>query len=100
MDYHEVVGLVVLALIAILGFFINIKKTMVEDKKPIEELNLNIVELNANFRNMLENDKVRDVRITTHGKEIDDLKLRQKENEKTIVSHDLRIKRVEDEILK
>lgn len=74
MDYYAILGMLGVALIAIFGFLLSIKKTIKEDQKPIEDLNVTITRLNTNFENMLANDKVRDKRLETHGKEIDDLK--------------------------
>lgn len=74
MEYYAVFGMLGVALIAIIGFLISIKNNIKEENKPIEELNVTITRLNANFENMLDNDKVRDKRIENHGKEIDDLK--------------------------
>lgn len=74
MEYYAVFGMVGVGLIAIIGFLISIKNNIKEENKPIEELNVTITRLNTNFENMLANDKVRDKRLETHGKEIDDLK--------------------------
>ena len=81
---------------AITGFFISIKKSINEERKPIEELNLNIVRLNANFDNMMRSDEIRDTRITKHGEEIDRIIEIQRESEKTLSNHELRIKRLEE----
>lgn len=96
MDYYLVFGMMVVALIAITGFFISIKKSINEERKPIEELNLNIVRLNANFDNMMRSDEIRDTRITKHGEEIDRIIEIQRESEKTLSNHELRIKRLEE----
>ena len=96
MDYYLVFGMMVVALIAITGFFISIKKSINEERKPIEELNLNIVRLNANFDNMMRSDEIRDTRITKHGEEIDRIIEIQRESENTLSKHELRIKRLED----
>lgn len=98
MEYYQIVGLVVIALIAIIGFFISIKKSLNDERKPIEDLNQNIVRLNANFENMLENDKIRDKRINKHGEEIDEIIEKQRENEKQLVRHELRIGSLEKKV--
>lgn len=95
MEYYQIFGLVFAALIAIVGFFISIKKSLNDEKKPIEDLNLNIVRLNTNFEHMLENDVIRDRRITRHGEEIDEIIEKQRENEKTLIKHDMRIGNLE-----
>lgn len=74
MDYYTVFGMMAVGLIAIIGFLISIKNNIKEENKPIEKLNVTITRLNTNFENMLANDKVRDKRLETHGKEIDALK--------------------------
>lgn len=96
MDYYAVLGLMFAALVAIVGFFISIKKTINDERKPIEDLNENIVRLNANFDNMMRNDEIRDVRITKHGEQIDRVIETQRQNEKTLSNHELRIKNLED----
>lgn len=88
MDYYAVVGMVAIALIAMVGFFISIKKSISDERKPMEDLNINITKLNTNFENMLEQDKIRDKRIEKHGVEIDEI-------EKTVNNHEARIKVLE-----
>lgn len=80
MSYEEIFGMIFIAFIAICGFFYSMKKTMKEERKPLEDLNNSIIELNANFKNMVEADKVRDGRITKHGLEIEALQGRASEN--------------------
>ena len=58
------------------ALFLLLKKSIEEEKKPIQELNNSIIRLNINFENMLANDKIRDERIGNHGKEIDKLENR------------------------
>lgn len=71
MSYEEVFGFTFIAFIAICGFFLNVKKSLKEEKKPLDDLNNNIIRLNTNFENMLESDKIRDQRITKHGLELE-----------------------------
>lgn len=56
---------------------------------PIIQLNVNITKLNTNFENMMERDKERDNRISTHGKEIENI-------EKIVNIHEWRIKDLEE----
>lgn len=95
MSYHEILGLMTVALIAIVSFFISIRKTLKDDRQPIEDLNINIVKLNANFQNMIDKLNIQQQRIDKHGREIDNLIAKQRENEKTLDKHDLRIERIE-----
>lgn len=75
----------------ILGFF----GALITLVAPILKLNTNLVRLNTNFENMIKNDEVRDQRISTHGKEIDNLRDRIKENSHTISNHETRIQSLE-----
>lgn len=96
MDYYTIAGMVIVALIAYAGSYRSIKKESVNDRKPIEDLNISITKLNINFQHMLENDDVRDKRIENHGKEIDALKEKQIINEKILNEHEFRIGIMED----
>ena len=98
MNYYEVVGLMTVALIAIISFFISIRKTIRDDRKPLEELNTNIVKLNANFQNMLDKLAVQEKRLNKHGNEIDEIIESQRDNEKKLDRHELRIERIEKHI--
>ena len=98
MNYYEVVGLMTVALIAIISFFISIRKTIRDDRKPLEELNTNIVKLNANFQNMLDKLTVQEKRLNKHGSEIDEIINNQRDNEKKLDRHELRIERIEKHI--
>lgn len=95
MEYYAVVGMVVAALAVIVGLFASVKKTIAEERKPIDDLNLNIVRLNANFENMMKDDTIRDTRITKHGEEIDRIIETQRQNEKTLSNHEYRIQSLE-----
>lgn len=95
MEYYEIVGLVLVALIAIASFLYSIKKNTKEDMLPLEELNINITKLNSNFEYMLKIDEVRDKRINKHGKEIDEIVERQRDNEKKLDNHEYRLTTLE-----
>lgn len=98
MSYYEIVGLMAIALIALFSFFSSVKKTLKEDRKPIEELNKTIIELNVNFKNMIEQNKIRDDRITRHGHQIDTLEYAVKDNSKRLDIQDTRITHLEQRI--
>lgn len=98
MSYYEIVGLMAIALIALFSFFSSVKKTLKEDRKPIEELNKTIIELNVNFKNMIEQNKIRDDRITRHGRQIDKLEDAVKDNNSRLDIHDTRITHLEKQI--
>lgn len=70
--------------------------TLIAVVSPILRLNSNIVKLNANFENMLKSDEIRDKRLDQHGREINDLLLRQQANEKVLDLHELRIDNLEN----
>lgn len=98
MNYYEIVGLMAVALIAIISFFVSIRKTIHDDRKPLEELNTNIVKLNANFQNMLDKLAVQEKRLNKHGSEIDEIVNKQRNNEMKLERHELRIERIEKHI--
>ena len=89
MDYYAILGMMVVALIAIVGFFISIKKNIVDEKRPMHDLNINLTRLNANFENMLRQDEIRDERIKKHGNEIDKI-------EHEVNDHETRISILEE----
>lgn len=106
MDYYLIFGMVMVSVIAILGFLMSMRKSIKDEaekrkeesekrNKPINDLNLTITELNVHFKHMLENDVVRDKRLDKHGQEIDKIVEKQRENEKTLGNHELRITTLE-----
>ena len=95
MDYYAIVGMVVIAFIALFGFLHSFKKSIEDEKKPMQELNNSIIRLNVNFGNMLKNDQIRDNRIRIHGKEIDELDDRLNEVEHEQSNHETRISSLE-----
>lgn len=82
---NETVGMIIAAVVVIAGFVGVIVKVM----KPINDLNLNIVKLTAAIDRLIDNDKVQDVRIKTHGEEIDKLKT-------GFAEHDVRLRTLEN----
>lgn len=88
-DYYAVLGMVIACLIAIIGVYITIKNNTEKEKKPIEDLNINIVKLTMAIENMKANDQIRDRRINKHGKEIDDLN-------KVVNLHELRLNKIDN----
>lgn len=95
MSYYEVVGFMAVGLIAIVSFFMSVRKTLNDDRQPIEDLNINIVKLNANFQNMIDKLNNQQLRLDKHGRDIDHVINKQLENEKTLDKHELRIERIE-----
>lgn len=95
MDYYAIVGMVVAALILVGTAMNTQKKSVKEELKEVEQLNVNIVRLNASIEHMIELDRVRDRRITKHGEELDAVKERQIENEKRLQDHESRLKNFE-----
>lgn len=106
MDYYTILGYIASALIAVVAFYSTQKKSMKDDMRKeaeahdrsareLQALNENIIKLNVNFENMLQNDLVRDKRIEKHGKEIDDIVERQRDNEHILANHEGRIKSLE-----
>ena len=106
MDYYAVIGMVASALIAVASFYLTQKRAMKDDMRKeteahdrsareLQALNENIIKLNVNFENMLQSDQIRDKRIEKHGKEIDDIIDRQRNNEHILANHEGRIKSLE-----
>lgn len=95
MDYQTILGMVVTAVIALVGCYAAIKKNISDERKPMEDLNNNITKLNLNFEHMLQQDGVRDKRIEKHGQEIDEIREQQNENEKILGNHETRISYLE-----
>lgn len=95
MNYYEILGITLACFIIIVGFFISIKRSVDDDKRPLDELNANIIKLNANFENIMKNDAVRDRRIEKHGMEIDSIVEKQRESEKILSNHEIRLGAVE-----
>lgn len=91
MDYYTIAGMVIVAVLAFLGSYYSIKKNAVDDRKPLEDLNINITKLNVNFEHMMENDDIRDARLKKHGEEIDNIKERQRNNERVLDRHESRL---------
>ena len=107
MEQYAIIGVILSPLLAVATFYLTQKRAMKEDlrkeaeahersAKEIQDLNKNIIELNVNFKNMLENDKVRDNRITKHGQEIESVIERQRENEHELANHETRISSLEN----
>lgn len=102
MDYYAIVGMVALALVALFGFLITfkapIKKEIDDGRKPIDELNINVIRPNSNFDYMRERDEIRDQRINKHGTEIDTIIEKQRANEKALAKLEMRVGVIEKEI--
>lgn len=95
MEYYAVVGMTFMAFIALFGLFINIKKGLADERKPLNDLNITMTKLNENIKHILENDVTRDNRLNKHSEEIDAIVSRQKENEKKLEIHEVRIRNLE-----
>lgn len=98
MEYYTIVGMVLVAIIAIFSFYVTIKKSVKEELGSLDELNINVVRLNSNFEHMLERDGIRDKRIDKHGKEVDELKENMQSVDKALIRHEYRISQLEKEI--
>lgn len=88
-DYYTVSGMVLACLIAIVGVYVTVKNNAEREKKPINDLNINIVRLTVAIESMKENDQIRDQRINKHGEEIDNLN-------KVVNLHELRLNKIDD----
>ncbi len=103
MDYYTILGMVVVALIALIGIcltmYSQVKKSTLESKEPIYKLDNTITQLTEEIRHMREFDQNRDKRIEKHGREIDSLKNTVTEglqdHEIKLLDHENRIKNIE-----
>lgn len=69
---------------------------MIEDNRRLmDELNTNVVKLNAHFENMRKKYEVRDRRIDKHGSEINSIIEKQDENEKELAQVKFRVSALE-----
>lgn len=95
MDYYAIVGMLAIGLMAIFGGVASIRKMIEDSRRPMDELNINVVKLNAHFENMREKDEVRDKRIDKHGAEIDSIIEKQRLNEKELAQIKMRVDALE-----
>lgn len=93
MNYEEILGFMAVGFIALIGFMISIKKYMTDERKPLDQLNENIIRLNENIKNMAKADEIRDKRIGEHGKEIEELQKKAEVNS-------YKIKELQEEVKK
>lgn len=98
MDYYAVAGMVIVALIAFLGAYYAMRKHVIESNEPISELTKAIIELNVNFKYMLEKIERNDKSIELNDKKIDKIIERQRDNEKILDLHNIRIGNLENAI--
>mgnify|MGYP001167203146 FL=1 len=88
-DYYTVLGMVLACLIAIVGVYVTVKNNAEREKKPIDDLNINIAKLTVAIESMKESDQIRDRRINKHGEEIDNLN-------KVVNLHELRLNKIDN----
>ena len=89
MQEHELIGLLVGALTALIGLVSAITV-------PIIRLNSNIVKLNSNIIHIQELDRTWDERLNSHSEDIDNIIERQRSNEKILDLHELRLTSLEE----
>ena len=100
MDYYMIFGMVAVCVIALVGFYITFVKYIKDKDEPTKELNINLTKLNANFEHMIELDEIRDRRITTHGKEIDELRNGVNDLDKRVTKNEVRVDNLEEKMKK
>jgi len=71
MEYYAIVGMVVFALIAIIGVYYAVKTNTEKSIEPIHQLNVTIAKLTAAVDNMSASLERIDQRVTKHGGEIE-----------------------------
>lgn len=91
MDYYAIVGMLVIGLFVLINYLSGFKNKILADRKPIEDLNTSIIELNINFKNMLEREKSTDEEIKSLSEKVHD-------NKHMLVNHETRLKSVENKI--
>ena len=65
--------------------------------KPINDLNVNIVKLNATIESLIQSIHTHEKRLNAHSSKIDEINKKLWEHAGTLDSHDERIKRLEHE---
>lgn len=85
MGEAEFIGMLILALVVVVGLIVSIVT-------PILRLNTNIVKLNDSITMLIKDDERQNRRIEQHGKEIDDLKIKTAKHDVEI--EDLKRKKV------
>lgn len=98
MDYYLIFGMVVVAMIAVLGFITSIKNEGKKEQSLFEQLNISITQLNDEIRRMNDITVSNEKRIEKHGKQIDDLDNCVSDIEKQVSIHDLKISNIEKSI--
>lgn len=91
MEYYTIFGMVVVALIAMVGVYYAVKTNTEKSMQVIHELNLSITKLTAAIENMQKEAQVTNKRLEKHGKEIDELKDKVIEAEHILSNHEARL---------
>ena len=81
MDYYMIVGMVVVAVIAIFGFTNSIKKETIKEQNIFLDLKVCITQLTDEIKSMNDTNKNHEKRIEKHGMQIDALGNRMTEVE-------------------
>ena len=81
MDYYMIVGMVVVAVIAIFGFTNSIKKETIKEQNIFLDLKVCITQLTDEIKSMNDTNKNHEKRIEKHGMQIDALGKRMTEVE-------------------
>lgn len=98
MDYYLIFGMVVVSLIAVMGFIASIKNEGKKEQSLFEQLNIAITQLNDEIRRMNDITAANERRIEKHGRQIDDLDSQVCDIEKQVSIHDLKISNIEKSI--
>lgn len=95
MDYYMIMGMVVVAIIALYGVYAGIRNNSMKEQERYHQLEISFTKLTSaieNLHNLVENTTKR---VGIHGEEIDSLKERIFEAEHELANHETRIKSVE-----
>lgn len=70
MEENQAIAYIVLGLLTVGSLF----GSFLKFTKPINDLNMNIIKLNATIETLLKNEEIQNKRLDKHGEEIDELK--------------------------
>lgn len=87
MEYYTVLGMLLVGLTVVISVLASFSKFTNSFAQPINELKIAIENLNTSVASMKELIKVQEGRITKHGNELDDVKVRLTQLETEVRMH-------------
>ena len=99
-EYYALIGVLVIVggglLISVVSFLYKYKKAVLENMRPMDELNKNIIELTASIKYLTEKLEAQEARVTKHGAEIDEVKVKVNDHETRIGNLEFKVKSYHD----